>query len=332
MSDVPQHIRNMSRFTDNSIMLERQGPICDVCGENTANYRCDFPGCDGELMCEWCDGGVHRAAAFLHHERKPLGHCESCLFREAEIICPGCDNKKMCRYCDDAIHKCHKPKGVLGSGCEFCGLRGATIQCLDCPNRLCAPCDELKHRHSRRANHRRHPADFVVEGEELWLRQVPDGPELPPPKKIVLTTLELEQAFQRGDLMRKDTWGKATDQDSYFHYEAPKHRPMIRVPDVQLVGDKESNQQQGVQKDERAPTIISSVAPSPTQSLRRPMAPAVGTLAGSQARLMAPVVGAQTVATQPGYPYMATQPSVWPYTTPATAVYPAPSVQAFITA
>ena len=85
-----------------------------------------------------------------------------------------------------------------------------------------------------------------------------------------------------------------------------------------------------------APTIMSSptevdpaltIMSSPTEYLRRPMAPAVGTLAGSQARLMAPVLGAYPAP--PAYSYMAAQPIMPAYTAPATAVYPAPSMPAF---
>ena len=34
------------------------------------------------------------------------------------------------------------------------------------------------------------------------MRQVPDGPKLPPPKKIVLTALELEQVLLAREMIR----------------------------------------------------------------------------------------------------------------------------------
>ena len=213
------------------------GPMCDMCLELPASYRCWEPGCNGDLLCIWCDANQHRTGPFQKHEREPLAAlCENCGVKEAEVpglhtllrtvthtpivccvcvrtllcmcmrmsewacvcvcesiawkqsthqgtqqrrskpnapcvthvcrtqppargdsqeglrrvatpsifsqqlICPGCDNRRTCRACDDRIHGTHEPLAIITAPCQFCGLRDATCECLECPSYLCEVC------------------------------------------------------------------------------------------------------------------------------------------------------------------------------------------------
>ena len=57
-----------------------------------------------------------------------------------QLICPGCDNRRTCRDCDERIHGVHQPLAIIAAPCQFCGLREATVECLDCPAYLCEVC------------------------------------------------------------------------------------------------------------------------------------------------------------------------------------------------
>jgi len=162
---------------------KRPGPMCDICLELPASYRCWEPPCNGDVFCIWCDANEHRSGPMQKHEREPLAAlCDHCGVKEAELICPGCDNRRTCRDCDERIHGVHQPLAIIAAPCQFCGLREATVECLDCPAYLCEACDELKHRSEKRRNHRRRPVMFVENTPEA--SNIPLPPPRDPPKGV----------------------------------------------------------------------------------------------------------------------------------------------------
>uniref|UniRef100_A0A7S4GPK1 Kinesin-like protein n=1 Tax=Eutreptiella gymnastica TaxID=73025 RepID=A0A7S4GPK1_9EUGL len=133
-----------------------EGPLCDMCLEQPAQFRCMHPPCNGDLLCVWCDANQHRFGPRKGHTRTALAApCECCGAREAQIVCPGCDYARLCRICDREKHSRHLRSKIVTVPCQFCGLRDAAVECPECQELLCEACDELKHRAPARAWHQR---------------------------------------------------------------------------------------------------------------------------------------------------------------------------------
>ena len=64
-----------------------EGPLCDMCLEQPAQFRCMHPPCNGDLLCVWCDANQHRFGPRKGHTRTALAApCECCGAREAQVI------------------------------------------------------------------------------------------------------------------------------------------------------------------------------------------------------------------------------------------------------
>jgi hypothetical protein len=143
------------------------GPLCDMCQEQPAQYRCMQPPCSGDVYCVWCDANQHRRRDKRVHKRTPISSpCECCGAREAHFMCPGCDDMRLCKTCDDHKHGHHMRTNIIEVPCDFCGLREAEVACYDCPAKACAACDDVTHRAVRRQQHARRYQTFTI-GDDM---------------------------------------------------------------------------------------------------------------------------------------------------------------------
>eukprot|EP00667_Euglena_gracilis_P002644 EG_transcript_2649 len=200
------------------------GPLCDMCLEQPAQYRCTEAPCSGDLYCVWCDANQHRRADKRKHKRQPLAApCECCGAREAQFMCPGCDNLRLCQTCDDHKHGAHRRSNIISVGCDFCNLRQAEVACLDCPAKSCPACDEVIHRATRRQDHRRHYQEFTSPNAKL-------EQHVPPPKIL----REPSAAFSRMSSHHVD----APRQPSFAQQFEPEFEPQfVQEPEVPFAQD-----------------------------------------------------------------------------------------------
>lgn len=91
-------------------------------------------------------------------------HCNQCEEADADVHCNDCD-KDFCNGCFDLLHKAARKKDHvkvdLGPAagekvlCDQCEEESATVKCSDCNSLLCAGCNALLHKSSKKKDHAR---------------------------------------------------------------------------------------------------------------------------------------------------------------------------------
>ncbi|XP_033122818.1 uncharacterized protein LOC117121669 isoform X2 [Anneissia japonica] len=148
--------------------LTKEKELCVLCGVEDVAVPCDE--C-GDARCIQCDVKWHRHKKRNTHKRNhavestciPKKSHEEDLKFERSI-----DEQRNCRQTINLIASEKNDFSDQGLGedielCALCGQVDGTIECIECKDSRCAPCDKKWHSNAKRKMHQRRASDILEE-------------------------------------------------------------------------------------------------------------------------------------------------------------------------